>query len=536
MNPFELLKPAPKAAGKRMYGAADYSRLTADWAPTSTSADAEIVTSLRVLRNRSRQLVRDNEYALNAVRQIQQNVIGTGIGIQPLVKNQRGNLIDRVNNQIVEAFEPWWKERESIHTAGIMSGPDIERFLVRNIAESGEAFLRIIRKPFGDSKIPLALELVESDRVMDQWTQQVAPNGRLIRMGIEMSEWHRPTAYWLWPVHPGDWQFSTFSASNFIRVPAEDMIHLYVVDRWPQSRGVPWFHATLKRLNNMGGYEESEIIAARGSAAIMGFIQSADLPAPDDVESDKRVIDMEPGQIRHLLPGEQFSGFNPARPNANMEPFMRFMLRGVAASIGMSYESLSRDYSQTNYSSARAAQLEDRDMWRVVQHWFIGAFRQRLHREFMQAAVMSGALEIDDYFSNEQKYNRAHFKPRGWTWIDPQKEVNAYLTAVRSGFMTVGDVIAQTGNGRDSADVFKTRRAELDAMAEMDLVFDSDAAQTNQKGIAQKNTAPEEEVDKPAEDGEMAAVGTPEESPEGPTSPPTNQPAAEPAKPPAKAA
>jgi lambda family phage portal protein len=510
VNPYSLLKPrpAPARSTKRMYGAASWSRLTADWAPMSSSADAEIVTSLRVLRNRSRQLVRDNEYAKNGVRQIVQNVIGTGIRMEPTVKNQRGTLVADLNEDIRDAFNDWWHEAGSVHTAGLMNGHDIERYLIHNLVESGEAIVRIVRKPFGDSSIPLALELIESDRLMDQWTQRTAPNGNVIRMGVEMDQWHRPTAYWCWPVHPGDFEFATFSPSAFIRVPAEDIIHLYIIDRWPQSRGIPWFHAAMKRLNNMGGYEEAEIIAARGSAAIMGFIESPDVPTPDDVEDGKRVDDMEPGQVRHLLPGEKFTGFNPSRPNAQVDPFIRLMLRGVAAAIGISYETLSRDYSNTNYSSARAAVLEDRDLFRVLQHWFIGRFRQRIHREFMQAAVLANQLSIPDFLVNEKKYMRVHFKPRGWTWIDPQKEVSSYTAAVRSGFMTVTDVVEQTNNGRDAADVFKARRQELDAMAELDLVFDTDPAQVNQKGIAQPETAPEEEVGKPAEPGEDAEQGS----------------------------
>lgn len=528
MNPYELLKPAAATVArkaKRMYAGAEMGRLTADWAPTSSSADAEIVTSLRILRNRSRQLVRDNEYASNAVRQVQQNVIGTGIGLQPLIKNARGGLIQALNDDVHEVFHDWWKESSSVHTAGILSGPDIERFLIGNIVESGEAFIRIVRQPFGDSEIPLAFELIESDRVMDQWTQQTAPSGNVIRMGVEMDNWHRPLAYWCWPTHPGDYQFASFQPSRFIRIPAEDMIHIYLVDRWPQSRGVPWFHAAMKRLNNMAGYEESEIIAARGSAAIMGFVTAPEMPAADDVDPDgKHVDDMEPGQIRHLSPGETFVGWNPSRPNAAMEPFLRLMLRGVASAIGMSYESLARDYSNTNYSSARAAQMEDRDLWKVIQAWFAGNFRKRLHREFMQAAVLANQISIPDFFTNEKKYVRAHFKPRGWSWIDPTKEVNAFQAAVRSGFMTVGDVISQTNNGRDAEDIFRARRQEIDMLAELDLVLDTDPAQVNKTGIAQPNTAPEEQVDEPAEPGEEAGQGDAPDEPAQPAAAPAAKP------------
>ncbi len=286
MNPYEFLKPrAPMAAaaspggrtGKRLYAAANYTRLTADWAPSSTSSDAEIVMSLR--RNRSRQLIRDNEYALNGLRMIVQNVIGTGVGLEPLIKNLRGTLMADLNEDVHEAFHDWWKEPGSVHTAGILSGPEIERYAVSNLIESGESFLRFVRQPFGDSKIPLSIELVESDRVMDQWTQQVAPNKKIIRMGIEMDNWHRPTGYWMWPNHPGDWQFSTFEPSNFVRMPADDICHMYIVDRWPQTRGrpvVPRRHEAPEQHGRLRGIRDRGGARQRGHYGIRGVAGYAD--------------------------------------------------------------------------------------------------------------------------------------------------------------------------------------------------------------------------------------------------------------------
>jgi lambda family phage portal protein len=547
MNPFQFLKPkvaalasSARKTSQRLYAGANVSRLTADWLPSSTSEDSEMVQSLRVLRNRSRQLVRDNEYAKNAVRQVKLNVVGTGVGLQPFVKNARGKLITNLNSEISEVHDAWWNDKRSVHTAGLMNGPDIERFLIGNLVESGEAFVRLVDRPFGDSKIPLALEVLESDRVMDQWTQQNAPNGNVIRLGIEMDEWHRPTAYWCWPVHPGDWSFATFNASAFMRLPANQIIHLYIIDRWPQSRGIPWLHSTMKRLNNMGGIEEAEIVAARGSAAIMGFITTPDPQGmgEDEVQADgKHVDDMEPGQIRRLDPGETFTGWNPSRPNSGLDPFMRLMIRGVAAGVGMSYETLSRDYSQTNYSSARAAQLEDRDLWRVLQRFFIDNFRMPLYRRFMEAAVLSGQIEIADFFQNEDKYLRARFKPRGWTWIDPQKEVQAYVTAVRAGFMTNGDVIAATNGNRDFEDVMKERREELDTVGELNLVLDTNPSQVNDKGIAQPNTAPAESADSgEVEAGEMAATNAKDTPTEPETAEPDNSQGTKGTQKPAKAA
>ncbi len=69
---------SPRPVRRRAYEGATVSRLTADWVTSSTSADAEIDGSLVRLRNRSRQLCRDNAYARQALRAIGQNVVGQG--------------------------------------------------------------------------------------------------------------------------------------------------------------------------------------------------------------------------------------------------------------------------------------------------------------------------------------------------------------------------------------------------------------------------------------------------------------------------
>ncbi len=469
---------APKRGGQRAYAGAQYGRLTSDWNPLNTSSDSELVTSLRALRSRSRQLPRDNEYALRAKRLVQNNVIGQGIGMQAQVVNQRGRLQDNINTQIEDAWSAWC-DASICHAGGTLHFHDIERLLLGELFEAGEALVRIVRQPFGGASARFALEVMEADRLIDTWQTGSAPNGNAIRMGVEIDTWGRPQAYWLYPTHPGDYQFTSFEPSRFIRVPAEDMIHLYVQDRLPQTRGVPWMHGVLKRLHDIGGYAEAEIVAARAAANIMGIVETPELQGSDDdlgAPAEAPLTDLQPGIVQQLLPGQKFTGFSPSRPNPAMDPFMRLMLRGVASGTGCSYESLSRDYSQSNYSSSRLALLDDRDLWRVLQSWFVRNFRARIHREWMEASVIGGELPFNDYHINKAKYQAVRFRPRGWSWIDPVKEVAAFEAAVQAGFMTVADVVAATGNGQDLEDVLKARRAELDLMAELDLHFSTNAA------------------------------------------------------------
>jgi lambda family phage portal protein len=152
------------------------------------------------------------------------------------------------------------------------------------------------------------------------------------------------------------------------------------------------------------------------------------------------------------------------------------MLREVSAGVGVSYESISRDYSQSNYSSSRLALLDDRDLWRFYQAWFILDFRHQVHREWLRQTVLSGlsrAIPLEQYAIDPRKFEMVRYKPRGWSWIDPTKEVEAYKEAIKAGLTTVTDVIAATAGGQDIEDVLDTRRRELDLMEERDLVFET---------------------------------------------------------------
>lgn len=491
------LSHGPVATGKlrarngsrRGYAGAERGRTVSDWIANSTSADTELYTSLRTLRNRARQLVRDNEYAGNAIeRVLPNNIVGQGVRFQAQVMMRRGNRLDEQVNTKIETKWAAWCAAASCHTGGKLSFQDIERMLARAVPEAGEILVRLVRQKFGRSRVPLALEIIEADQLVDNWSGKTK-DGNEVRMGVEVDKWQRPIAYWLYPRHPGDFTIASTAPSNdWIRVPADEIIHVAIFDRPMQTRGVPWLHNVLVKLRHMGGYEEAEIVRARASASIMGFIQSPEIDVvgggdplgADDVQDGEKVFDMAPGIIKELGPGETFEGFAPTSTNAALEPFMRFMLRSVAAGTGISYESLSRDYSQSNYSSSRLALTEDRDNFRILQAWLIRTFHQRVFEAWLDLAVLAGELDLPAYESQPELYQAVRWSPRGWDWIDPLKEVMAAKAAVRAGFITVDDVIAAKGG--DIEETFKRRRRELDLADEYDLVLDSNPAQITDKG------------------------------------------------------
>jgi lambda family phage portal protein len=479
------IRPVPPASSAgpverqgRMYASAIPNRFNQGFPSYNLSADSEMVTGLRNLRSRSRQLVRDAAFAKSAKRAVVNNVIGTGIKMQPGIKTVRDTLSDRVNRGVREAFGEWCHAHHC-HTGGELHFHDLERQLMGQVFEAGEIFVRMWPQRFGDSTVPLGLEIIEPERIADGYAQPAGAHWEnLIRMGIEVDQFKRPVAYWIRDLHPGDIRLNVDRTDHYTRVPAEDIIHLKIIDRWPQTRGEPWLHAVARKLADMDGYSEAEIIAARGAAAYMGFIESNEaVDVFGERGADNTVqIQIEPGSIGKLAPGEKMNFNAPNRPNNGVEPFMRLMLREMAAGLGISYEVLSHDYSQANYSSSRLSLLDERDVWKSLQMWFIRSFRYRLHKCWLQAAVLSKSIpeiDIQDYALDPKKFEAVFFRPRGWQWIDPTKEVTAYKDAVKGGFLTVGQVIAQTAGGDDIEDVLDARSAELAFMDEKKLVYDT---------------------------------------------------------------
>jgi len=271
---FKAMGFEPVRPRQRAYQGARVSRLTADWVTSGTSADAEIKSSFKSLRNRARQLCRDNDYAKQAVRAIQNNVIGHGIRHQGQVRMLRGGKLDEaINGQIHEAWEKWG-HKSRCDVSGILGFHDIERLLVRSMAESGEVFVRMIKRPFGDSQVPFALQVLEADYLIDDDVPQ-AMAGNTVRMGIEVDSYLRPQAYHFYANHPGDtYAGNPRTNGRRIRVPADEVIHLFLPERPGQTRGVTWFASALMRLHMLQGYEEAEVVRARASSALMGFITS----------------------------------------------------------------------------------------------------------------------------------------------------------------------------------------------------------------------------------------------------------------------
>ncbi len=245
-NLFNLFKRQPQQ--KRQYQAASINRLTADWLAQGLSANAEIHRSLRLLRNRSRELSINNDYARRFLKRTSTNVIGSsGVRLQAKAVDNDGNFLSSANKQITEQFNLWAK-KVNCTVDGRLSWIDCQRLFLESVARDGEVIIRLV-KGF-DNEFGFALQFIEADH-LDEELNKPLDNGLYIRMGIEFNKWNKPIAYHLLPCHPSEIftkQSNTNSKNKHIRIPAEQIIHAFIIDRPSQNRGVPWMHSAMLRL------------------------------------------------------------------------------------------------------------------------------------------------------------------------------------------------------------------------------------------------------------------------------------------------
>ena len=470
-NPSVIKKPF-----RRGYDAATPSRLTSNWSTTNASADASLKGAMAPLRYKSRDLVRNSPFARQAVRAIESNTIGpTGIKLQAQIKQQRGKKLDAKINENIERTWKEWCRYDSCHTAGRLCFNDIEKVITRSLVVDGEVFVRFVRKPFGRSKIPFALELLEADQLDSDFTGKSSRKKNTWRMGIEQDEFGRAIQYAFLKKHPGDTAFGTpVGQREHMMIPASEICHIFVSTRPSQSRGEPWLSSSILALHHLSGFQEASVIRARAASSLMGFISSpeGELDQGGEVFDGERVSQFEPGKFSYLQPGESVTVPDFDSPNSEFPEFMSAMLRSVASGCGISYESVSKDFSKTNYSSSRLSLLEDRSHYRSLQNYLIENFHSRGFDAWLEMAVLSGVLSLPNYDTEPERYRKVRWVPRGWDWIDPQKEIVAAKEAIKAGLKTQAQIVSE--NGGDLEELLPARKAEVEAAQQLGLVFDTD--------------------------------------------------------------
>lgn len=446
---------------KRSYKAADGGRLFGDFYTTSTSADAVIKNDIRVLRDRARDLSRNDPYVTRYLNLMISNVIGKhGIKLSSKARNDDGSLDILANQKIEQAWKEWGKK--GICTMnGMMSFLDCQKIFIESLARDGEVLVRHIitnKNPYG-----YAIQFMEPDHLNEKLNDTNPKTGNKIKMGIEYDENDKPVAYHLYKEHPYDQVY--YQENKYIRVPADEMIHAFIPSRISQRRGISLIASAIPNIKMLNGYLEAEIVAARVSASKMGFFISPDGEGytGEGYDHDHApIMNANAGTFEQLPAGMDFKSFDPNHPNSAFETFTTQVLRSIASGLNISYHALTNDLTSINYSSIRHGALEDRSMFQMYQQFVVEHFMEPIFYKWFDMAIASGRINLP--VSKFDKFSTSiTFIPRSWSWIDPLKEQQANVAGLSAGITTFSDISA--AYGRDPEELFEQHQREA-ALAE----------------------------------------------------------------------
>lgn len=437
----------------RYYDAGSGGRLNAAWRTTNASAETTDRYNRDTVRARARDLERNSDIAQSVIRAYRRNVIGKGYTLQAMTRD------DMLNDRIEKYWKLWCKA-EHCDVTGTQSFNQILRMAVtRKRVDGGMIILKRYVKE--SSIVPLKLQCLDVDE-LDLTASNPKHEGNRVVGGIEYDAYHKPVGYFF-----RQYDLDGSRMLDPIYIDAEDVIFYFTKSRPSQIREISDMSSTITRIRDVNEFVTAVSVKERIAACLAVFIKK-NIPtggigrSGSSVNNEGRVDyngkTLTPGMIKEMNAGDEIQVVNPSGNSAEATNFLKMQYGLIGAGQGLSYESTSRDMSQTNYSSARQSAIEDEVTFAEEVELLRDRVMSEVYETFVISGYLSGLFDMPDFFNNKYDYLAHEWVASPKKWIDPQKESNANLLALKSGQKTFKQIAAE--NGRDWKD-------QLDDIAEV---------------------------------------------------------------------
>lgn len=421
------------------------------WTPVDGKAEDINAMSRDTIRKRARDLERNADHVEAIILALERNVVGNGIHLR--VKLDDDPMENGLEKHIESLWDEWCRP-ENCDITGRQCLSEMETMAIRRMVIDGGIFF--IKTYTGNPKFPLQLQIKEVDEL---YTGLLSHGKNKVVNGIEVNDYGKAVAY-----HFIDYdQYGP--TGKYTRVKADRVIYLNQIKRPSQIREISGLSNVLSRLRDLNQYIDAVITKEEVLACFAAFIHKNGTQgmgrldrSAKDPKTGNRIEKLAPGIIEYLQLGEEVSTVNPSGQASNAKEMVAMLARSVAAAVGLSYEAISRDMSDVNYSSARQNLLEDRQTYKQWQHYLCEHFCKVVYEWFLESCVLSGSLNIPDFFQKQYQYSKCTFIAKGMSWVDPVKEVNANRIALLTNQTTLERICAE--GGLDYKDVLKQRAIE----------------------------------------------------------------------------
>ena len=474
-------------------GARRDRRQTKSWDISDGSADNVTLPDLPILRERSRDLIRNAPLACGAINTVVTNVVGTGLKVQshidrevlkPFFRNEEE--FDKFERSAERIFRNWSESYDcDITRSGNFA--EIQNLILRSVLESGDIFIIKRNIPRSNKLIDLSLQLVEADRVINP--DYKADNYK-ISAGVEMDKNGAAIAYHICGSHPDDPNnYENRRAKKYTRIAAFDkydnrqVFHIFNKIRPGLTRGVPYLAPVIESLKQLDRYRDAEITSAVISAMFTVFVKSEDeeglapITPLDEVAGRKNDNDykLAPGAILDLQPNENIEIADPKRPNQAFDPFVQAILRQVGVALEIPFEILIKHFT-ASYSAAQAALVEAWKFFSARRSWLASGLCQPVYELVISEAIAKGLLKAPGFFHNQIIRNA--YLGSGWIGsprgqIDQLKEVKAAEKRVAMGISTLAEETAILTGGdwdRKYPQILKETSLKLNSLEKLHQV------------------------------------------------------------------
>lgn len=424
------------------YDAGSYDKSNRNWRVTNTSAELTDRYSRDDVRARARDLERNSDIMNSVVGAYKRNIVGGGYHVQVRTDDQE------LNKTIEKAWKKWCK-KQNCDVTGTQSLNQIIRMAVeRKKIDGGILF---VKRYTSDGFVPFKLQMIEVDE-LDNGTVQPKQKGNKVVGGIEYNSFNKPVGYFI-----RQYDIDGYSQRDPVWVDAKDVIFYFTKNRPSQLREMSDMAPTIPRIRDVNEFMTAVSVKERIEACLSIFIKKS-LPTSgigrqglgggdDRVSYEGKTL--TPGMIKELNAGDEIQVVNPSGQGADATSFTKLQQRLVGAGQGISYEATSRDMAESTYSSARQGLIEDDLTYKEDKELLIEVLDE-IYETFIISAVLCGALDIPRFWNEKERYLAHEWIQEPKPWIDPYKEANANMIALKTGQKTYKEIAAE--NGRDWKD------------------------------------------------------------------------------------
>ncbi len=412
---------------------------------------------LETVRNQSRTLSINSPIIRRYIEVMKSQVVGAnGLSLQVQAVNPDGTQ-DFFNPVITDLFD---KFSSDVCVTGGISRSQLEAMALEYLIRDGE-FFGLIR--LNEGEFDIQIQVLDPDHIITTYNDYFYETGNRVVGGVEINDFGKPVAYWIYKSNPSDAQIG--ASREQLRIPAEQVIHIFDRERISATRGYPWLCPVIEEVHALQKYREAMLVQARLNASKSRYFKqtesNADPYAEEDEIDDEGHITLafSPNTVELMPRGYDVVNADfSAQGQDSLETFQKALLRTIATGLGISYHHLSSDYESVNFSASKSAGMVDEVFIKSVQKLISENLTRRLYNEWLRINVMTNKWGLNIPIAKIEKFKKIRLTPPAFKSVDAIKDFQNDEGEFNLGLTSLSELAEKRGKSLE--DVLRQRQAD----------------------------------------------------------------------------